>query len=143
MPHTGRVNEALIGKLARVPLFSGLDESALARIAGIVTEFDVAPGHVLIRGGDPGAGLFLIEEGTVKVTIRGREVELGPGEVVGELALLDERGTHAGRAQAKTAVRACAIDRDHFIELLGAEPAIALVLLRVLAHRLADQIEPH
>lgn len=134
---------SLVGKLARIPLFSGLDEGALARIASIVTEFDVAPGHVLIRGGDPGAGLFLIEEGTVTVTIAGREVDLGPGEVVGELALLDERERHSGRARAKTALRACAIDRDHFIELLKAEPAISLALLRVLAHRLADAIEPH
>lgn len=130
--------EHLVPKLAAIPLFQGLSDDALARIAGLVTEFEVPAGHVLVRSGDPGAGLFLIEEGTVVVNTLGRDIELGPGDCLGELALLDDRGTHMARARAKTAVRAWAIDRDHFMDLLGAEPTIALALLRVLAHRLAD-----
>lgn len=130
----------MVQKLASISLFAGLREDALARIAGIVTEFEVPAGHVLVRSGDPGAGLFLIEEGTVVVSTRRGDVELGAGECVGELALLDEREKHTARVRAKTAVRACAIDRDHFMELLGAEPTISIALLRVLAHRLADAI---
>ena len=127
-------------KLCRIPLFADLDEAALRRIAGLMTEFDCPAGQVLMQAGASGSGLLLIEEGTVVVSTRNGEVELGPGECVGELALLDERGTHAARVRAKTAVNGFAIDRSHFIEMLGAEPRISLALLHVLARRLSDAI---
>ena len=128
------------GKLCQISLFSGLDEAALKRIAGLMTDFDCPAGMVLMQSGQPGAGLLLVDEGTVVVSTRNGEVELGPGECVGELALLDERGTHAARVRAKTNVSGYAIDRGHFTDMLGAEPSIALALLRVVAHRLADAI---
>ena len=128
------------GKLCQISLFVDLDEAALKRIAGLMTEFECPAGMVLMQSGQSGAGLLLLEEGTVVVSTRNGEIELGPGECVGELALLDDRGTHAARVRAKTDVRGFAIDRSHFMDLLGAEPKISLTLLRVLAHRLADAI---
>jgi CRP-like cAMP-binding protein len=128
------------GKLCQISLFRDLDEAALKRIAGLMTDFDCPAGMVLMQAGQAGAGLLLIEDGTVVVSTRNREIELGAGECVGELALLDERGTHAARVRAKTDVRGFAIDRVHFKDMLGAEPKIALTMLEVLAHRLADAI---
>jgi len=128
------------GKLCQISLFSDLDEAALKRIAGLMTEFDCPAGMVLMQADQPGTGLLLVEEGTVVVSTRNGEIELGPGECVGELALLDERGKHAARVRAMTDVRGFAIDRSHFMDMLGAEPRIALSMLRVLAHRLSDAI---
>jgi len=128
------------GKLCQISLFADLDEAALQRIAGLMTEFDCPSGMVLMQAGQAGTGLLLIEDGTVVVSTRNGEIELGAGECVGELALLDDRGTHAARVRAKTDVSGFAIDRSHFIDMLGAEPAIAMAMLRVLAHRLADAI---
>jgi CRP-like cAMP-binding protein len=127
-------------KLCAVSLFASLDEEALHRIAGLMTEFDAPRGRILMQAGAPGSGVLIIEEGTVVVSTRRGDVELGTGECVGELALLDERGKHAARVQAKTDVNGFAIDRVHFMDMLGAEPKISLALLRILAHRLADAI---
>jgi CRP-like cAMP-binding protein len=127
-------------KLCNISLFADLDEDALNRISSLMTEFDAPAGMILMQRDAPGSGLLLIEDGAVVVSTRNGEVELGHGECVGELALLDERGTHAARVRAKTDVNGFAIDRVHFMDMLGAEPKIALALLRVLAHRLADAI---
>jgi len=127
-------------KLCRISLFADLAAEALHRIAGLMTEFECPAGMILMQAGAPGSGLLLIEDGTVVVSTGYGDVELGPGECVGELALLDERGTHAARVRARTDVKGFAIDRSHFIEMLAAEPKISLALTRVLAHRLADAI---
>jgi CRP-like cAMP-binding protein len=84
----------------------------------------------------PGTGLFVIEEGEVVVDLTSRRVELGPGEFVGELALLTD-SAHTGRAIARTRVKAVALDRDEFSELLHSEPSMALAMLSTLARRLA------
>jgi CRP-like cAMP-binding protein len=105
-----------------------------------MTEFECPAGQVMMQAGQAGAGLLLIDDGTVVVNTRNGDIKLGPGECVGELALLDERGTHAARVRAMTDVRGFAIDRAHFMEMLRGEPPIALALLRVVAHRLADAI---
>jgi CRP-like cAMP-binding protein len=87
-----------------------------------------------------GSGLFIIEEGTVALSVRDRSQELGPGEFFGELSLLDERATRTTRVRARTDVRGYCITRDDFMALLEAEPKIAITMLKVLAHRLADVI---
>jgi CRP-like cAMP-binding protein len=127
-------------KLCASELFAGLDQSSLKRIAGIMTDFDARAGQVLMRSGEAGAGMLIVEEGSVVVSLRGHDVELGAGECIGELALLDAGGKHVARVRAKTDVQGYAIDRDHFIEMLEDEPKIALALLRILAHRLADVV---
>jgi CRP/FNR family transcriptional regulator, cyclic AMP receptor protein len=63
--------------------------------------------------------------------------ELGPGEVVGELALLRRDGARSARVQAKTPVRCLAIDRESFRRLLAEEPGLALAILEVVVDRLA------
>ena len=126
-----------LDNLRKIELFSELDDDALGRLAGSMTEVDFEPGYVLVHRGMPGSGMFVIEEGTVIVDLTSRQVELGPGEALGELALLNDR-VHMGRARAVTRVKALAIARDEFAELLDTQPTIARCLLSVLARRLAD-----
>ena len=91
--------------LRSIPLFEHVGDDMLARIAERGTEFEAASGHVLIEVGQPGAGLFVIEEGTVSVEFPGgRRIELGAGEFVGDLALLTDH-PHAARVRAATRVR--------------------------------------
>jgi CRP-like cAMP-binding protein len=127
-----------IEKLRSVPLFSGLSDSSLEQIIDHATEFEASPGHVLVQPNQPGAGLFVIEEGKVTVDLRDRELELGEGEFFGELAMLDDSITHTGRVCAATQLKALAISRDDFAELLESEPTIARSMLRVLAKRVAQ-----
>lgn len=130
-------------RLCTVPLFAELDRDHLAAVAALVEEFEAEPGLVLLHPNMVGAGLFLIEEGEAVAELKDRSVPLGPGEIVGELALLDDHGVHAVRVKTTTTVRGLCIDRDAFDRLLHDEPKIAIPMLRVLAKRLIDMLRHH
>lgn len=125
-----------IDRLRAVPLFSGLTDDGLAQVLAVASAHEVPTGHVLIQPDQAGAGLFVIEEGTVAVERPAGRRELGPGEFVGELALLFEGAGHSVRVQAMTPVRLLALARDDVARLLESEPQVALAMLRVLARRL-------
>ena len=128
---------ARVTALRGVPLFSGLSKRALEQIARASADVEVPKGQILIEPNSKGSGLFVIQEGTVAVQTRGRKrVELGVGEVVGELALLRPDGARTARVQAVTPVRCLALDRSSFRRLLESEPKLALALLETLADRL-------
>src|SRR5438874_2770982 len=95
----GEVDGATIERLAAIPLFSALERRALEAVAEIVVPFECEPGHILVQAGMVGAGLFLIEEGTALLTVHNHDVVLGPGEIVGELAILDDRAVHTTRVR--------------------------------------------
>jgi len=124
-----------IEKLRSIPLFADLSDEALERVAELSTEFEEPAGWVLVEVGQPGSGMFVLEEGTVEVqTPDGRAWELGPGEFFGELALLTDQPRQA-RVRAKTHVRCLAISRSDFSKLLKEEPEIAVAMLPRLAQR--------
>lgn len=128
-------------RLRTIPLFAELDDNTLLAIAEIASEVEVPAGQVMIRPYDPGLGMFVVEEGRVVVELsQGREVELGPGEFFGELALLIPEGVRAARVRAETDVRCLAIGRDDFAGLLDTEPSIAVAMLPVLARRLSEEL---
>jgi voltage-gated potassium channel len=121
--------------LRRIPLFAELSDRALERIAELSNEFEAPAGWVLVEVGQPGSGMFVLEEGTVEVrTPDGREWELGAGEFFGELALLTDHPRNA-RIRAKTPVRCLAISRTDFSKLLEEEPEIAVAMLPKIAQR--------
>ena len=124
-------------ELRAFPLFAGLGEEALQRLSASMEELEVAAGQTLVHAGDPGSGLFVIEEGIVVVEGRGQVViELGPGEFVGELALLVPESTRSARVRAKTDIRCLAIGAAEFRQLLEDEPRVAAVMLPIVAERL-------
>jgi CRP-like cAMP-binding protein len=126
-----------IADLRALPLFASLDEDGLRRVEGMAVELDIAAGQVLVHAGDPGSGLFVILEGTAVVEARGEiMIEVGPGEFVGELALLIPEATRSARVRAKSDVRCLAIFAGDFDQLLQEEPRIAVAMLPVLAERL-------
>ena len=118
-------------------IFGTLDEPFLRRLAGDMTEVDLPAGHVLIEPRATGSGLFVVVEGTVSVEPRGVAArELGPGSVVGELALLTRDGTRTARVRATTPVRCLALDRASFDRALEDEPSLAVALVHAAAERL-------
>jgi voltage-gated potassium channel len=121
--------------LRAISLFAELSDRALERIAELSNEFEAPAGWVLVEVGQPGSGMFVLEEGTVEVqTPDGREWELGAGEFFGELALLTDHPRNA-RIRAKTPVRCLAISRTDFSKLLEEEPEIAVAMLPKIAER--------
>jgi voltage-gated potassium channel len=130
------VSDERLTRVRDMPLFAGLGEDVLERIASVATELECPSGQVLTRADDPGTGMFVIEKGPVEVEARGRTIELGPGEFFGELALLVPESTRVARVRAKTAVRCLAVSRADFERLLDEEPRIARSMLPVIAQRL-------
>src|SRR5919201_3962442 len=125
-----------IGELRRIPLFQDLDDEALKLIGDLANEFEEPAGWILVEVGQPGSGMFVLEEGTVEVqTPNGRRWEYGPGEFFGELAVLTDHPRN-DRVQAKTPVKCLAISRRDFSQLIKEEPEIAVAMLPKLATRI-------
>ncbi len=132
--------DSAVEHLRALPLFAGLSDDALAKVAEVATEFDAPSGRVLAEIGQPGSGMFIVEEGEVAVELpSGGEAVLGHGEFFGEMALLTDE-PHSARVRAKSDVRCIALSRRDFSALLDAEPRVAVVMLPVLARRLRDAI---
>ncbi|MGE5459025.1 MAG: cyclic nucleotide-binding domain-containing protein [Solirubrobacterales bacterium] len=127
-----------VEKVRAIPLFAGLDEEGLARVAALFSEVEAPAGQVIVEHGHAGSGMFLLEEGTVAVELPGGSIELGPGEFFGELSILADDVRRTARVRATTAIRALVIGRPDFRRLLAEQPRIAAAMLPVLAHRLAD-----
>jgi CRP/FNR family cyclic AMP-dependent transcriptional regulator len=138
----GRSSTDRSERLRAIPLFSGVAEPTLRRIAEAMNQVEVPAGQVLIQQGQPGAGILIVEEGSVVVERPGRDpIELGPGEFVGELALLTAEGVHTARVRTTTTSVLLAMSRQEFLDLLQEEPRIAVAMLPTLAERLAGLYE--
>jgi CRP-like cAMP-binding protein len=88
-------------------------------------EAEIAAGQVLIERGQPGAGLYVILQGTVLVEAPEGTLELGAGAYIGERALLSADGLRTARVRATTDVRVLAVDRTAFERLCADDPAVA------------------
>src|SRR6185503_15423854 len=76
--------------LARIPLFASLDRDRLIPIVDRARHVTFEDGEQAVNEGDPGDTAYVILSGSAVVEAHGRQVaELAPGEVFGELALLD------------------------------------------------------
>jgi CRP-like cAMP-binding protein len=126
--------------LRSVPVFAGLDEETLGRLAEVATEVELPKGHVLIERDQEGSGLLVVLDGAVQVQVGDDRIDKGAGEFFGELSLLVPGLKHTARVQAVSPVRCLAIRRDDVEALLAEHPRIAVGMLRVLARRLAETL---
>ena len=127
-------------ELRTIPLFEGVSEAGLERIAASAGEVESQPGQVLALEGDPGSGMFVILDGTVGVEWRGGAVELGPGDFFGELTLLAPGGTRVARVRAASRVSCLGIPREDALALIESEPSLALTMLKEIARRFASAV---
>jgi CRP-like cAMP-binding protein len=85
--------------------------------------------------------MFFITEGTAVVETKRDEIELGPGQFFGELALISEDTTRTARVRAKTELSCLALDRASFRKLVSEHPEVAASLLEIALGRLAENAE--
>jgi CRP-like cAMP-binding protein len=97
----------------------------LRALEAVGAEAQIAGGQVLIERGQQGSGLYVILEGTVVVETADATRELGPGTVVGELALFSEDGRRTARVRTMTGVRVIAVDRVQVEQLCADDEAFA------------------
>jgi signal transduction histidine kinase len=97
-------------------------------------------GDVLFSAGEPGDGFYVIENGRVQISapVAGGErllATLGPGDSVGEMAVLDD-APRSATARAETDTEARHILRDELLQVLEKQPALALSLIREFSNRM-------
>jgi MFS family permease len=115
--------------LRRTPIFAPLPGQTLERLATQLMPLSVASGHVLIREGDHGDRFYLIADGRVEVTTEGKTVAtLGPGDYVGEIALL--------RDIPRTATVTTVVESEFFA--LTREDFLAAVTSHVASRQAAE-----
>jgi predicted MFS family arabinose efflux permease len=125
--------------LRGLAIFDGASQQSLERIAAEVGEFVVGEGSVVIRQGDEPDDLFLVVDGSLRVTVGDREVgRLGDGAWFGEIGLLDRRPRTA-TVTATADTRLWRIPGSTFLSVLedaGAPPS-------ALVESIADRLSTH
>jgi len=128
----------LAQRLAQVPIFSGLPDKELGRIAASFTERTFPAGHEVAVEGRDGVGFFVIEEGEASVRVHGEEVRtLGPGDYFGEMALIDE-GPRSADVVALSDLRCQGLTAWTFRPLVESNASIAWPMLETLVSRLRE-----
>jgi CRP-like cAMP-binding protein len=121
-------------RLRALLVFSDLDDEQLDVLASCTREFRVVAGQPLIQRGDPGSGVFVLEEGRALVQAPEGTRELGPGDVFGEMSLLQKSPAVATiRTVSKAWV--LVLPREDFNEVLSTHPQLLEQLSEVADER--------
>lgn len=121
------------------------DDLLLAQLAEKVPH---PPAHtplnkVIMKEGEGGVFMYVVMEGRVAISIKGKVVErIGPGGVFGEMALVDQ-SPRAATATAETDCELLSINRKDFLDSVKTNPAFAVALLKGLADRLRYMTSHH
>ena len=135
--------------LRKHPIFSDLDPEAFDQLCRYAKHTTLKRGTTIVSKGDPGNSLIAVISGTVKISVTspdGRSAILnliGPGEIFGEVAVLDGQARTAD-ATANTNCEIYVIDRRDFIPFVRSQPALAMKFIELLCTRLrwtSDQVE--
>lgn len=102
-------------------------------------------GEIIVRQGDPGSCLYVIQQGTVDIIIEkdGRTTHLrtaGPGELIGEMAVF-ENIKRSATVRAAGPVRALTVDRKNFLKRVHEDPSIAYRVVQTLSRRVRELSE--
>src|SRR5262245_28281972 len=93
-------------------------------------------GETIFAQGDPGDRMYIVQSGSVEVSIGGKVVEtIQANGIFGEMALVDG-GVRTGTARAKDACELAPIDHRLFLLMVDEAPLFALNVMRVMANRL-------
>lgn len=124
-----------VDDLRHIVLFARMSEAELAKFAALGEPVDAEPGAILIDQGDVGVECFLVLEGEAGIFASGHHVAtIGPGSVVGEMALIGHKPRNA-TVTAQTAMRLLAFDISHFKRLLEEMPVAKEYIYGLLEER--------
>ncbi|MGF1660743.1 MAG: Crp/Fnr family transcriptional regulator [Rubrimonas sp.] len=125
----------------RAGLLAGLAEDDWSALAALGRRKRFAARQTIFHKGDPGEAMLLILSGCARISIAsedGREATLNfvePGEMLGEIAVLDGRPRSAD-AVAAAPVEALVIDRAALRLTMEERPGVAAAVIEVLCARL-------
>jgi CRP-like cAMP-binding protein len=127
--------------LKRVPLLAGLGRREIEEVGQLAEEVDLPAGHVLMREGASGSEFWVIVDGTVSIVRGGATIRtLGPGDFLGEIALVDD-GPRTATATTESPAKLLVLGRREFHSLMDRFPTIQTCVLQALAQRVRN-LEP-
>lgn len=113
-------------RLGQIEFFGGLTEAHRRMLARHMDELTADPGDPLMDEGDYGYEAIFIEDGTAEVSQQGAPINtVGPGEIVGELALVDATGKRTASVTVATPLRALSLTSHSFHEIRRGMPDLA------------------
>jgi signal transduction histidine kinase len=126
--------------LRRVPLFAELSEEDLDLVAAAASPVELDAGDQLVAEGAAGDALFVVVTGELEVVKQSHNASVpiarvGPGEIVGEMAVLEDKPRMAC-VNAVTPVRVVRIGRDAILELVSTRPSATMSMIRTVMGRL-------
>ena len=130
-----------VDQLKKINWFIELPDDLFAALAQKVHKRILSKDEILFKKGDEGNSLFIINSGRVKIVTQDsqdNEVvlnQVGAGEIIGEMALLDYEPRSAG-VVALEETTIMELSREDFMEILAAQPELALSVIRGLIARL-------
>jgi len=133
------VNKAEL--LRGVPLFTSLPDHELGALGRSLGKRTFGKGMIIFHRDSPGQTLYIIESGLVRIfslSESGQEITVnlyGPGELFGEMAVLDGRPRSAGALCMERTVT-YTLHRDLFLDCLKRNPAQAQGVIELLSQRL-------
>lgn len=152
---TGALDPARLAEtadlLSQVEIFKGVPVAELENLSRAITTQSFGDGQVLFNQGDTGDTMYIVEDGMIGIFIRDPASPTGekqisscqPGDLVGELALLDG-SPRSARARALGPLRVLMLRRENFMMFVRSRPLVILALLEYLskrARRLSDMVE--
>lgn len=143
---TAEGTETNLRQLDRCLLFQALDNDSRSELARRAHRVELAAGMPVYQVGDPGDNMMVVLAGTLRIwlpTLPGKEIilaDVGPGEIVGEMALLDGE-VRSAAVTALTKSQVLVLERRDVLPFLRDHPDAALSLIGLLCRRVrrADQ----
>lgn len=130
--------DAKISMLKAAPLFADLNRRQLQEVAKLIDEVHVEPGKVLMKEGELGRELLIVLTGRASVTREGRQLgEIGPGDAVGEMALIDH-GPRTATVVATEPMELLTVSGRMFDHMKEVVPGLTDSLLRTAVRRLRE-----
>ncbi len=128
--------------LRKISLFDNMPESDIDRVCGIAHEIDLPAGTCLFDEGSPADSAYIIRAGRLEIVKFSNEREIllavrGVGEVIGEMALLDDAPRSAS-VRARDDSRLVVISKEQFDQLLESSPTASRAILEIVVRRLKD-----
>jgi CRP/FNR family transcriptional regulator, cyclic AMP receptor protein len=126
---------APVDVLKKVPLFEGLGDQELERLADRFQERRFSAGDTVLSEGSTGTSFFVLGDGNVTVTVAGeKKATLGPGDYFGEMAVVDE-GVRSASVKADSDIRSYFLTPWEFRPFVEEHPDLAWKLMQNLARR--------
>jgi hypothetical protein len=137
-----KIGVAIINLLRGLPIFEGLGDGELRKIARLFTQKLYRPGEKIFNKGDSGNEAYVVMRGQVEIHLDEKSPPIGTvgnGQIFGELAFLDN-SPRVASAIANQASILLVVHRIAFNDLVQREPHLGMVVMRNIALELSNRL---